>query len=80
MRPVSSLMSSRRGGAERLDQVVVRDGGLALGGHGPLVVVVGVAADRGVDGAAHRVRVALDQGVVALVDDPLAELLPSARV
>ncbi len=51
------------------------DGRLALGGDGPLVVVVGVTADGGVDRAAHRVRVALDQRVVALVGDPLAELV-----
>ncbi len=62
------------GGAVRLDQVVMGHRRLALGGDRPLVVVVGVAADGGVDGAAHRVRVALDEGVVLLLDDPVAEL------
>ncbi len=50
------------------------DGGLALGGDGPLVVVLGVAADGGVDGAAGRVGVALHERVVALVDRALLEL------
>ncbi len=80
MRPVSSLTSSRGGGAERLDQVVVRDGRLAVGGDRPLVVVLRVAADGGVDGAAGRVRVALDERVVALVDRALLELALQRRV
>ncbi len=52
----------------------MRDRRLALGGDRPLVVVVRVAADGGVDGAAGRVGVALDQRVVALVDRALLEL------
>ena len=48
---------------------------LAVGDDRPLVVVGGVPADRRVDGAAQRVGVALHEGVVALVDRALAELL-----
>ena len=74
VRPGLQLDVEQGGRAERLDQVVVRDGRLALGRHRPLVVVLRVPADGRVDGAAHRVRVALDQRVVALVDRALPEL------
>src|SRR6185437_1800459 len=52
---------------ERLDRVVMGDRVLAVSGDRPLVVQLGVAADRCVYRAAHRVRVPLYERVVSLV-------------
>ncbi len=59
--------------AERLDRVVVRHRGTAARDDRPAPVAGGVPVDRRVDGAAQRVRQALDQRVVALVDGALFE-------
>jgi hypothetical protein len=61
------------GRAERLDDLVVGDAGLALVHHRELVVVARVAADGRVDGADHRVGQALHERVVLLVDVAAAE-------
>ena len=63
----------QRGRPERLDDLVVGDARLAAGQHRELVVVVGMAADRGVDRALQRIGQALDEGVVGLVDRALLE-------
>ena len=57
----------------RLEGLVVGDARLAAGHDGPPVVVARVPVDRRVHGAAQRVRVALDQRVVGLVDRALLE-------
>src|SRR3569833_3808903 len=59
--------------AERLDTVVVRHRGTAARDAGPPSVAGGVPVDRGVDGAPQRIRQALDEGVVALVDGAFLE-------
>jgi hypothetical protein len=56
------------GGDECLNGVVVRDAVPPLLGDGELPVVAGVPSDRRVDGAAGRIRMALYQSVIALVD------------
>ena len=58
---------------EGLDGVVVGDAVAASRHHRELVRRGGMPVDRGVDGAGHRVGMALHQCVVALVDGPLAE-------
>ena len=58
----------QRRGPERLDRLVVGDARAAAGDHRELVVGARVPADRGVDGAAARIRMALDERGVALVD------------
>ena len=65
--------ADQAGAAERLDRVVVRDAGPAVGQHREPAVAGRVPPDRRVHRAAQRVRVALHQGVVALVHLALAE-------
>ena len=66
--PGLELDLEQRGEPVRLQRVVVGDAVPAAFAHGELVVVLGVPEDRRVDGAGERVRMALDQGVVGLVD------------
>src|SRR5450759_1856545 len=61
------------GRPESLDHLVVGDARFAAGQHRELVVVVGVAPDRSVDGALHRIGQSLDKRVVGLVDRALLE-------
>ena len=56
-----------------LEGLVVGDAVSAVAHHRELVVVVRVAPDRRVDRSAQRVRVALDQRVVGLVDGAVTE-------
>src|ERR1035437_9382655 len=71
--PSLKVYLHERGGPKRLNDLVVSDACLAAGYHRELVVVVGVAPDRSVDGAGQRVRQALNKRMVGLVDSTLLE-------
>src|SRR5262245_10552876 len=59
----------------RLERLVVGDARPSGCGDGPLVVVLGMPADRRVDRARQRVGMTLDEGVVDLVDPAIPERL-----
>ncbi len=71
--PRFQLDLDQAGGPERFDRVVVGHAGAAAVDHREPPVPGGVPADRRIHGAAQRVGMTLDQGVVALVHRALAE-------
>ena len=73
VRPVSRVMSSRLAPRNASMRVVVGDAGPPPGDDREPAVAGGVPGDRGVHRAPQRIRMALHQGVVALVHRALAE-------